>query len=76
MLLLTGGGEGRWLAGTSDSSVDGLDTASDDFLSGSNDGVELASQLLLRGQIGGRMGKARMKGDSGRGKWRVREEGH
>ena len=41
VLLLTSGGEGRWLAGTSDSSVDGLDTASDDLLSGSNDGVVL-----------------------------------
>ena len=41
VLFLTGGGEGRWLAGTSNGSVDGLDTASDNFLGGSNDRVEL-----------------------------------
>jgi hypothetical protein len=44
VLLLTGGGEGRWLGGAADSGVDGLDTASDDLLSGSDDGVELEYQ--------------------------------
>jgi hypothetical protein len=41
VLLLTGGGEGGWLAGATDSLVGSLDTASNDLLCGSDDGVEL-----------------------------------
>jgi hypothetical protein len=47
VLFLSGGGEGGGLLGTANGRVGGLDTASEDFLSGADDGVELYRQQLL-----------------------------
>lgn len=47
VLLFTGGGEARWLGGTADGLVAGLDDATDDLLGGADDRVDLDVKLAM-----------------------------
>lgn len=63
VLLLSCGGERRWLGRTADSLVGSLDTASDDFFSGADDGVELRISLNQVAALTGRWeGRRRFNG--------------